>query len=72
MKTETWSKNICSEELEISDTFNSIWNDRDTALQNNHRISIHPATIQTVAQIKWPKKKKKWKFYEKTPKAVKV
>lgn len=70
MKTETWSKNICSEELEISDIFNSIWNDRDTALQNNHRISIQPVTIQTIAQIKW--QKQMWKFYEKTSKAVKI
>lgn len=70
MKTETGSKNIFSEELEIANIFYSIWNDRDSVLQNNRRISIQPVTIQTIAETKW--QKQMWKFYEKTSKAVKV
>lgn len=52
MKTETGSKNIFSEELEIANIFYSIWNDRDSVLQNNRRISIQPVTIQTIAETK--------------------
>lgn len=48
-KNKPCRKNTCSEELERSDMFSSIWNGKDSAPQNKCRISIQPVTIQAIA-----------------------